>query len=763
MGMEDGKRECVKVVVRCRPMNKKEIDEGHGRQSSGCVEVKSLEGGCVVFTFDSVYGPDSSQKELYEKSFSDIVQCVISGFNGTVFAYGQTGTGKTFTMQGEKDNPDLRGLMPNSFAHIFNYVNESKSIQFLVRASYLEIYKEEIRDLLRRSPTKQLKIKETRDRGVYVTDLSSVLTKNIAEIEKLMSIGRSNRSVGATNMNEQSSRSHAIFIVTVESCEVDRDGQSHIRVGKLNLVDLAGSERQNKTHSEGERLTEATKINLSLHTLGNVISALVDEKCTHVPYRDSKLTRLLQDSLGGNSKTVMVANIGPSSYSYDETINTLRYASRAKNIRNLPKINDDPKDALLREYQGEIHRLKQLLSSRDRPPIHLKCDDGANAVNFRYGDESPVFLKDPDEFYDSEEDSVAVRDAYLKEQQEKLAIEKEGIINYQNMINEEKLYLLEELKRKNIRVKEEQAQTAELEAKLRSLESKLLGGGAETKVPAVEVQTRMQAEALAKHHRRLVAHQRHEHRMRARVRAESDNVVTLQEGFSSLRHEVEVYTSKLKKLFERIQVISLFCACQEVRILLLVRIKQETKNLQEEHTIERQKQEEIQGQILRDMKLRQLILDNFVPPDDKKRLEERAYFDEEVGIWRFKPLDLVPHLTEGFTKTTPLIPPSALGRRRSVCRYARILGQLNTTIRFRGENVLRLDLDPLPRTTLDYQPPELAPQIVAALEAALQDEEDLELDGRYAWTHFLRLSKWHYCDLYLYYCAYNMPIYNRML
>uniref|UniRef100_A0A914D502 Kinesin-like protein n=1 Tax=Acrobeloides nanus TaxID=290746 RepID=A0A914D502_9BILA len=167
-----------------------------------------------------------------------------------------------------------------------------------------------------------------------------------------------------TNMNEHSSRSHAIFIVTVECCEIGPDGENHIRVGRLNLVDLAGSERQAKTGAIGERFKEATKINLSLSALGNVISALVDGKSSHVPYRDSKLTRLLQDSLGGNSKTVMVANIGPASYNFEETMSTLRYASRAKSIKNRPRINEDPKDALLREFQEEINRLKSMLGKR---------------------------------------------------------------------------------------------------------------------------------------------------------------------------------------------------------------------------------------------------------------------------------------------------------------------------------------------------------------------------------------------------------------
>lgn len=170
------------------------------------------------------------------------------------------------------------------------------------------------------------------------------------EINDVMSIGMKNRSVGSTNMNSVSSRSHSLFQITIERSEVGKDGKQHIRAGKLNMVDLAGSERIAKTGATGDRLKEATKINLSLSTLCHVISALTDPKNTYVPYRDSKLTRLLQDSLGGNTKTLMISNIGPADYNYDETMNTLRYANRAKNIKNKPKINEDPKDALLREY-----------------------------------------------------------------------------------------------------------------------------------------------------------------------------------------------------------------------------------------------------------------------------------------------------------------------------------------------------------------------------------------------------------------------------
>jgi len=185
----------------------------------------------------------------------------------------------------------------------------------------------------------------------------------VKEIDHVMNVGQKNRSVGSTLMNQESSRSHSIFSITVETSTEDpaNPKKPKIRAGKLNLVDLAGSERQSKTGATGDRLKEATKINLSLSALGNCISALVDGRSAHIPYRDSKLTRLLQDSLGGNTKTVMFATVGPADYNYDETISTCRYANRAKNIKNKPKINEDPKDTMIREFQDEIARLKAQL------------------------------------------------------------------------------------------------------------------------------------------------------------------------------------------------------------------------------------------------------------------------------------------------------------------------------------------------------------------------------------------------------------------
>ena len=247
----------------------------------------------------------------------------------------------------------------------------TSGVRYLPLVSYLEIYNENIRDLLNPNISSgSLVLKEQPNEGVVVQNLSTHAVHSAEECEQLLVIGTKNRMVGATLMNAGSSRSHSIFIINLEQITTSNgaatnedDNVATIKKGKLNLVDLAGSERQAKTGATGDRLKEATKINLSLSALGNVISALVDGKSKHIPYRDSKLTRLLQDSLGGNTKTIMIACISPAEFNYDETLSTLRYASRAKNISNKPVINEDPKDAMLREYQAEILKLKTQLAN----------------------------------------------------------------------------------------------------------------------------------------------------------------------------------------------------------------------------------------------------------------------------------------------------------------------------------------------------------------------------------------------------------------
>lgn len=317
---------------------------------------------------------------MYDEGAFPLVESVMTGYNGTIFAYGQTGCGKTHTMIGLKGNKAERGIIPNAFDHIFGYFDDAQNTKkkFLIRCSYLEIYNEEVRDLLGKNAEQKLDLKEDPEKGVYAKDLNMVIVKRIAEIEKCMDKGNGNRKTGETAMNKDSSRSHSIFTIYVETAEMNLAGEQSIKAGKLNLVDLAGSERQSKTQATGARLKEATKINLSLSALGNVIKALVEGKSTHVPYRDSKLTRLLQDSLGGNTRTVMIAAISPADYNYDETLTTLRYASRAKNIKNQPRVNMDPKDALLKQYEDEITKLRQIIEMSKRGQVINNADLGAS-------------------------------------------------------------------------------------------------------------------------------------------------------------------------------------------------------------------------------------------------------------------------------------------------------------------------------------------------------------------------------------------------
>ncbi|XP_077971105.1 osmotic avoidance abnormal protein 3-like isoform X4 [Styela clava] len=368
--------ESVKVIVRCRPLNGREAS----LKCKCIVELSEERGQCNIrkpgsssdqppkqFTFDGAYFTESTTEQIYNDIAYPLVEGVVEGYNGTVFAYGQTGCGKSYSMQGVDDPPTQRGIIPRAFQHIFESIEVAENTKYLVHASYLEIYNEDIRDLLSNNIKQKLELKEHPDRGVYVKELSMHPVSNVSECETIMASGWRNRSVGATLMNADSSRSHSIFSIYLEACDTGIDGGDHIRAGKLNLVDLAGSERQSKTGATGERLREATKINLSLSALGNVISALVDGKSKHIPYRDSKLTRLLQDSLGGNTKTLMVACLSPADNNYEETLSTLRYANRAKNIKNKPRINEDPKDALLREYQEEIKKLRGLLAGQLGP------------------------------------------------------------------------------------------------------------------------------------------------------------------------------------------------------------------------------------------------------------------------------------------------------------------------------------------------------------------------------------------------------------
>uniref|UniRef100_A0A3Q2WRQ1 Kinesin-like protein n=1 Tax=Haplochromis burtoni TaxID=8153 RepID=A0A3Q2WRQ1_HAPBU len=389
--------ESVKVVVRCRPLNDRE-------KALSCKMVLTMDlqrCQCFIekpgavdeppkqFTFDGTYYIDQTTEQMYNEIAYPLVEGVTEGYNGTIFAYGQTGSGKSFTMQGVSEPATQKGVIPRAFEHIFESIQCAENTKFLVRASYLEIYNEEIRDLLGSDAKQRLELKEHPERGVYVRDLSMHTVHSVGECERIIEKGWRNRAVGYTLMNKDSSRSHSIFTIHLEICSTDSSDQDHLRAGKLNLVDLAGSERQSKTGATGERLREATKINLSLSALGNVISALVDGRSRYIPYRDSKLTRLLQDSLGGNTRTLMIACLSPADNNYEESLSTLRYANRAKSIQNRPRINEDPKDALLREYQEEIKKLRALLTGQ------LSTADLSSLLAGQFSESSPAVPSRP--------------------------------------------------------------------------------------------------------------------------------------------------------------------------------------------------------------------------------------------------------------------------------------------------------------------------------------------------------------------------------
>uniref|UniRef100_A0A8B9SZH4 Kinesin-like protein KIF16B n=1 Tax=Anas platyrhynchos TaxID=8839 RepID=A0A8B9SZH4_ANAPL len=319
-----------------------------------------------TFTYDfSYFSADSKspsfvcQETVFKNLGTDVLKSAFEGYNACVFAYGQTGSGKSYTMMG---NVGDAGLIPRICEGLFSKISEKtkrNEASFRTEVSYLEIYNERVRDLLRRksSKTNNLRIREHPKEGPYVEDLSKHLVQNYADVEELMDAGNMNRTTAATGMNDVSSRSHAIFTINFTQAKFDSEMPCET-VSKIHLVDLAGSERADATGATGVRLKEGGNINKSL----DATNPLSKKKQVFVPYRDSVLTWLLKDSLGGNSKTIMIATISPADVNYGETLSTLRYANRAKNIINKPTINEDPNVKLIRELRAEIARLKALLA-----------------------------------------------------------------------------------------------------------------------------------------------------------------------------------------------------------------------------------------------------------------------------------------------------------------------------------------------------------------------------------------------------------------
>ncbi|KAM8831655.1 kinesin-like protein KIF13B isoform 2-T2 [Spinachia spinachia] len=381
----------VKVAVRVRPMNRREkelqtkcVVEMEGNQTVlhptiGNVSKGDSRNQPKVFAFDHCFWSiDESQRDKF--AGQDVVfRCLgeslldnaFLGYNACIFAYGQTGSGKSYTMMGSSEQP---GLIPRLCSSLFSRtLGEGQEGEcFTVEVSYMEIYNEKVRDLLDPKGNRQaLRVREHKVMGPYVDGLSRLAVACYKDIESLMSEGNKSRTVAATNMNEESSRSHAVFNIILTHTLMDLKSEtSGEKVSKLSLVDLAGSERAAKTGAAGERLKEGSNINKSLSTLGLVISALADQgggkyKSKFVPYRDSVLTWLLKDSLGGNSRTAMVATISPSADNYDESLSTLRYADRAKSIVNHAVVNEDPNARIIRELREEVEKLKEQLTEAE--------------------------------------------------------------------------------------------------------------------------------------------------------------------------------------------------------------------------------------------------------------------------------------------------------------------------------------------------------------------------------------------------------------
>jgi len=383
----------VRVVCRVRPQNKIEVRH-KGVQcvtiDDGGTEIKIGNEEPHTFTFDRCFGTESTQKEVYEFAAAPVLAETMKGFNATIFAYGQTGSGKTWTMEGPNHSDDeLMGLIPRTVGKMFEKIADApEDVEFSVRVSYCEIYLEKIRDLLDEFGTKSnLQIREDPQNGIYVAGITEEYVTSCEELLSVMEDGAARRKVAATGMNEGSSRSHSVFTVVVKQ----RDTSTGTMLqGKLVLVDLAGSEMISKTGATGARLDEAKMINKSLSALGQVINALTDPGSSHIPYRDSKLTRMLQESIGGNSKTTLIIAASPSTYNEMETLSTCRFGARAKRITNIAKKNEQ------RSVEELTKLLKKAEFAIDMQQGHITALEAQlTDMRQRLGIEEPISLPSP--------------------------------------------------------------------------------------------------------------------------------------------------------------------------------------------------------------------------------------------------------------------------------------------------------------------------------------------------------------------------------
>jgi hypothetical protein len=384
--------ENIKVIVRCRPLNSKETESGYKpcvdmNLGESTVQVNHVCGDPDRWTFDGVVNNSYSQKDVFNQFIMPMVDSVMEGFNATVFAYGQSGSGKTHTMTGKLDVEELRGIIPRTFDHVFNVMREQQQAHpgrtFGVSCTFVELYNGKIHDLLAKQQV-PLTVKENKDKTFFVQGVNIPQVKFPEDLARHMEEGTDRRRVASTDLNADSSRSHSLFTLIIDMIDTDEDGTSRSVTSKFNLVDLAGSERQSKTGAAGDTLKEGCNINLSLSALGTVIDTLVKGK-GHVPFRSSPLTMLLKDSLGGSSKTVMFANIGPSEHNLSETVSTLRFADRAKQIKNKPVVNLDAKDQKIQELTDQVSDLKEKLKQFESVGV-AKMEEELESLRERVGE-----------------------------------------------------------------------------------------------------------------------------------------------------------------------------------------------------------------------------------------------------------------------------------------------------------------------------------------------------------------------------------------